>query len=78
MRRTMSHRERYQPKRIDEFLTFRKQQSSYLVSRKMVPSAMVAAIASPMVTRTRPSSKLHILYMILIHMILFAERARKG
>jgi hypothetical protein len=76
-----SHRERRQPKRIDKFLTFRKIWSNYLVSRKMVHSAMVASIAGPMVTRTLPSSQLNILYlilMILIPMMLFRrERPKK-
>jgi len=75
VRRMASHRERRQRNLINKFLTFRKMWSSYLVSRKMVHSAMVASIASPIVTRTPTAvdprtairghlRQLHILYMI--------------
>ncbi len=47
-----SHRERRQRKLINKFLTFRKIASKYLVFRKTVHTAMVASIASPIVTRT--------------------------
>jgi len=43
VRRMASHRERRQRKLIDKFLTFRKNQSNDLLSRKMVLSAMVAS-----------------------------------
>ena len=51
VRRMASHRERRQRKLINKFLTFRKIAVYYLVSRKMVHSAMVASIASPIATR---------------------------
>ncbi len=85
MRRMASHRERRQPKLINKFLTFRKITAYYLVSRKMVHSAMVASIASRILTRTLTAvdprtairghvRQLHIIIMILIPMILFRQR----
>src|SRR5271165_1786493 len=53
-----------------DFLTFRKKQSNYLGSRKMVHSAMAASIAGPIFTRTLTAAEqprarqLHILHMI--------------
>ena len=67
-----------------QILDFQKDsRSNDLVSRKTVHSAMVASIASPIVTRTLtavvgsdPVRQLHILYMILIPMILFSPERR--
>ena len=56
-----------------KFLTFRKIAVYYLVSRKTVHSAIVASIASPIVTKTLTAlssrvRRLNILYMILFPM----------
>ncbi len=86
--RDVSRRKRRQPKRINKFLTFRKIAVNDLVSRKMVHSAMVTSIASPIVTRTVTAvdprtairghvRQLHILYTILIPMLLFRQERPK-